>query len=366
MKEKELVTLRSKKLATGSKSLFLDYSIDGIRYKEYLKMYLVPERTKMDKWQNAETLKIAQAAKSKKILEIQSGKINIRRIGSKPDVLLKDYIEQQSREYLERGHDSYGAHLTKLAAWVGKYHKRVSLRTADKNWVIGFVDFMKEGGLADSTTHNYFSELNTMFNKAYRAELIAENPITRMETSERPQRPETEREYLTIDEVKKLMDTPCKNEAVKKAFLFACFTGLRLSDIEQMTWSNIKPTSEGGMQVEARQKKTKRIVAIPLSENAIKMLPKRYPNNKYVWIDLPMRQDITYIIRKWVKDAGIEKHITFHCSRHTNATLLLTYGADIYTVMALLGHTDVATTQIYAKVVNSKKIEAVRMIPTIG
>ena len=339
--------------------------IDGIRYKDYLRMYIVPERTKLDRKQNEETLKIAQAAKAKKILDIQSGKINIRRRSTAKDMVLYDYITEQAKEYRSRGHREYGNTLEKIARWVQDFHKRTSLRTVDKKWLMDFVAFLKKKGLSDSTIHVYFSNLNTIFNRAYRAEILQENPISRMDKTERPQRPDTTREYLTLEEVQTLMKTPCGNETVKRAFLFACFTGLRLSDVENLTWGNIKPTTDRGWQVEEKQMKTRKIVFIPLSENALEQLPPRGPQNEFVFRGLPSRSETSKNILRWVKKAGIDKHITFHCSRHTNATLLLTFGADLYTVSALLGHTDISTTQIYAKVVNEKKQQAVNLIPKI-
>lgn len=109
--------------------------------------------------------------------------------------------------------------------------------------------------------------------------------------------------------------------------------------------------------------KTKSAIYIPLSNNARKWLPERGGDIVFE-VDLH-KAYISEFITKWVKSQGIHKHITFHCARHTFATLALTYGADIYTVSKLLGHSDIETTQIYAKVVDRKKIEAVNLIPDV-
>lgn len=364
MKAKELVTLRKKEMKNGGYSLYLDFAINGVRYKEYLKMYLIPEKTKLDKIQNEETLKIAQAAKAKKVIELQSDSVNIKRVRGK-DMILYDYIMEQAKEYKEGNHIQYGSNLEKLAMKVRTYHRLVSIRTVDKKWLIDFISFLHKTGLSDGTVYLYFSNLNTVFNRAYRAEIINENPITRMSAGEKPKKPDTEREYLTLEEVKRLMGAPCANQTTKRSFLFACFTGLRLSDVEQLKWENIKPATDGGLQIEKRQKKTRGIVYIPLTDNAIQQMPKKGQSD-YVFYDMPERSCLGKHLFKWVKAAGIKKHISFHCSRHTYATLLLTFGADLYTVSSLLGHSKIATTQIYAKVVNQKKKEAVNLIPTIG
>ncbi len=212
------------------------------------------------------------------------------------------------------------------------------------------------------TVNTYSQTLSTLFNNAVRKKYIDRNPIWDLELSERPTRPESEREFLTLEEVQKLTATKCGNEQVKKAFLFACFTGLRLSDIEGLTGKTIRSTTEG-LEVEMRQQKTQRMVYVPLSANATSFLPEPIPAGPV--FHLPSRNEVNGNIRRWVKKAEISKHITFHCSRHTYATLLLTYGADIYTVSKLMGHTNVATTQVYAKVIDKKRQEAVNLIPSL-
>ena len=74
---------------------------------------------------------------------------------------------------------------------------------------------------------------------------------------------------------------------------------------------------------------------------------------------------ITKRLAKWINTANITKRITFHCARHTFATLLLTFGTDIYTVSKLLGHRNITTTQVYAKIIDTKKQTAVETIPKL-
>ncbi len=350
-------------MKNGGQSLYLDYTLDGVRYKEYLKMYLVPEKTRLDKKQNELTLKTAQGAKAKMIVKLQDGMAGFHTQEQK-DILLSDYLLQQAEGYRRRGHKEYANTLDKIRCWIDKYHRRVSLRQTTKEYVTDWVQFLRDSGLADSTVYVYFNNLNSLMNFAYREGMIVENPLHRMDKTLKPTRPESHREYLTLEEVELLKHTRCGNEAVKRAFLFACFTGLRLSDIERLTWANIKPT-DSGWQVEERQMKTRKIVVVPLSTNAMEFLPERGGDDELVFKGLPCRPEVGTNIRNWVKRSGITKKITFHCSRHTNATLLLTYGVDLYTVSSLLGHKHIETTQIYAKVVNAKKVTAVNTIPTI-
>ena len=362
MKEKELVTLRQRPLKNGGFSLSLDYMIDGVRTRENLKMYLLPGKTRQIQAMNADTMRAALAAKAKRILDLQNRRAGIPR--KKKDLLLLEFMEEQREEYMERNQPGYAEKLKFTADWVRRFNKNISLHTVDKDWVLAFCRYMRKGGLSEGTVFLYFSVLSVTFNAAYREDLMSENPIKKIDRSLKPKKPESVREYLTLEEIKQLIATPCSHESASQAFLFSCFTGLRLSDIETLDWSQIRKNGDG-WQVQARMHKNRRLIYIPLAENALAQLPSPMKDKGRVWEDLLSRPKLRAAIDKWVRKAGINKHITFHSARHTYATLLLTYGANIYTVSALLGHASVNTTQIYAKIVDENKRRTVNLIPDI-
>ena len=191
--------------------------------------------------------------------------------------------------------------------------------------------------------------------------------MKKIKNEEKPHKHRTEREYLTIDELRKLAQTPFYNGLLKKAFLFSCFCGLRHSDIIALTWGDIEMDDDGNSRLYIIQKKTKEAISLPLSQEAIKQLPKREDAKED---DIIFKKLITLgrtneILPKWAEQAGIKKHITFHTARHTHATMLLTLGVDLYTVSKLLGHTNIQTTQIYAKLVDESKKKAIDLIPNI-
>lgn len=316
---KELVTLREKPMQNGGKSLFLDYTLNGLRRKEYLKMYLVPETSKIAKLQNAETLKAAKVIQAQRTIELQNGEAGIK--PKFKDVMFFDFIEGQKKAYMDHGKKEYSFTIGKILTWLKRYGGDKPLRQIDKEYLLGFYDFCRKGlsekekkalqekyksdkrghrktsgsGLSDGTIYTYHSVFGTLFNNAIKNRLIMTNPIMDMEASERPQRPETERQYLTLDEVKKLMATKILNDEVRNAFLFSCFTGLRLGDIEDLTWSMIRETGSG-REVATRQNKTRRYVYVPLSENAEQFLPK-YHRGEKVW-HLTCRDQINKSIQR--------------------------------------------------------------------
>ena len=116
------------------------------------------------------------------------------------------------------------------------------------------------------------------------------------------------------------------------------------------------------MIYDMEMQKTEKPVIIPLSEEAKRWLPK--PKGITTpFFDIPTTQTVIgRALRKWAEAAGVEKHISFHCSRHTFGTMMLTLGADLFTTSKLMGHTNIQTTEIYAKIVDKKKEEAINLI----
>ena len=220
----------------------------------------------------------------------------------------------------------------------------------------------KEQPLSSGTIKRYFKCVSTVLNRASGRGLIAVNPVAALDARERPQERTPERVYLTLDEVSRLAKAPCDYPVVKRMFLFSCFTGLRLSDVKSLTWDNVV-----GEKICVVQQKTKTAVYIPLSKNAKRwMTDDEELPEKTMFPGCPDKNTMARCINKWVRRAGIGKHVTFHIARHTFATLSLEYGADLYTVSKLLGHQKITTTQIYAKVVDKKKEEAVNLIPDLN
>ena len=366
---KEPIRLRTKKLSNGNLSLYLDFYRDGKREYEFLKLYLVPEKTKADKIKNEETLRTANAIKAQKIVALQNEEHGFI-VCSKSKIKFIDFMVAQAENYEERGSYAYAQSIRNSIYHLRKYKgDAVTLRQVDKAYLIDFLN--TTGGkynksLSDAAKALYFDVVVIALNKAVKDEIIPTNPAHKINYKDRPQQGEATKQYLTFEEVKALVATPCKYEVLKQAFLFACFCGLRYSDIKGLEWGKIQKIKSGEMQVEIKQQKTGEPLYLPLSANALQWLPERgLAKDSDKVFALPHVSTVEKFLPIWAKDAGINKHITFHVSRHTNATLMLSFGADIYTVSKLLGHTNVKTTQIYAKIVDENKRKAVNLIPEI-
>ena len=223
---------------------------------------------------------------------------------------------------------------------------------------------IREKRLNDGNISLYLDMYHKGARKKEGRPLIDRNPFKLLDAKEKPQKNSSIREFLTIEEVKQLMATPCRYDIVKRAFLFSCFTGLRYSDIKSLLWSEIRKAADGRtLFLEHPQVKTRKIVTVPLSEEALKWMPKQQKDKEHVFHQMQITSTtVEVILGEWMKEAGIEKHITYHCSRHTAATMLLTRGADLYTVSKILGHSSIKMTEVYAKIVDKKKLETVNLV----
>lgn len=358
MKDKEPIKLRKKNLGNGNVSLYLDTYIEGKRSYEFLKLYLIPERNRDDKERNKQTMMLANAVKARRLVELQNGRFgfNADKGGKMPFFpYYKHFASGKSGSY-------YTTALWHLEA----YETRTTIRLADITpmWVEGFRQYLdvalstRHQPLSENTKNMYFRCLAWCFNQAVKDGLLAKNPATAIAP---PRREDVERAYLTIDELKALSATSYGQKTICNAFLFSCLTGLRFSDIIKLTWGEVQG---GGRRIVFRMKKTSRLQYLDISEQARKVMGDAGEASSLVF-PMPTQRTVNHHIKEWVETAGIKKHITFHCARHTFATLMLTYGSDIYTVSKLLGHSSVKTTEIYAKIVDERKRKAVELIPDI-
>ena len=388
VKLKEPVRIRFKQLSNGNQSIYLDYYtgdvirkenyVGGKRKYEFLKLYLIPERTREDKAKNEATLALAKAIQSKRIVEVQNDAHGFQN-ANKSKVNLLDYLEHIGKQSAEHGSTNYARTVLNtvraLKLFRGDY---IAFRDVDKEFLSEFTDFLrllpkaskygvlKNGGrLSNNSVVSYYGTLRTAINRAFKEGIITVNPTKEFDFAGKVRQEPSRREYLTIDELKLLINTECRHEIVKRAFLFSCLCGLRVSDIRKLTWSNLQQ-SGGRVRIEIKMQKTKEPLYLPISDEALKWLPERGDarDNDFIF-PLTHEGTVNDTLQHWAKVAGISKHISFHVARHTHATMMLTLGADLYTVSKLLGHKNIATTQIYAKIVDKKKEEAIGLIPNL-
>ena len=220
----------------------------------------------------------------------------------------------------------------------------------------------KKGTLSQNSAATYFSIVKAGLHRAFIDEYLTVDIAAKVKGI-----PElkVKRETLTLEEAELLAQTPCENEVLKRAFFFAILTGIRLCDIHELTWGEIQKTSTG-WRVDFTQRKTHVVDYLPINEQAYSLCGEPGEHDQQIFAGLTGSSWISRPLKKWIAASGIKKHITFHCSRHTFATLQLENGTDIFVVKDMLGHTNVKTTQIYAHIVDKSKRNAAEVLQIDG
>lgn len=347
-----MVNIDKRKLVNGKISLLLDIHWNGERSREFLKLYLTGNRA-----QDKETMLLAEARRAKRQLELQSSHLGITPAFKKKYNFVEYFynsMPEKDRLNKKNYHSGY-KHLKDYTSGI------VQISAIDEHWIENFLKYLLER-ISTNSALKYLDYIKAILHQAVRERIISTNPFVYFKNKVRLT--EVKIEYLEINEIQTLFNTKCNQENIKDAFLFSCYTGLRLSDTRNLTWGNIEAE-----QIKFTQKKTKSQEYLPLSPTVVKILknykPKDKNNSSSPIFNLPSQQVVSVNLKKWGKDAGIKKPITFHIARHTFATMSLTTGTEVYTVSKLMGHRDLRQTQRYAKVIDATKVKAVNNLPRL-
>ena len=325
-----------------------------------------PKKIKLnpiDKLHNKNTLQTAEQIRQKRNNEL-----------NKPEIYTG--YEKEQLKIKERGEHNFVEYFKQLADkrkssnhdnWIAAYNylekfTKGNLKFSDLNETFcnDFKEYLlttksnksNKVILSQNSAVSYFNKLKATFKQAHKDGLLQTNfnitiaPIKQAET---------QRNFLTIEELNTLVKTDCQNQLLKNAALFSALTGLRFSDIEKLVWSEIEYIEGNGYFIQFKQKKTKGVEMMPISEQAYSLLGERKQPTDKAFEGLTYSAYSNKHLYQWIGAAGITKDITFHCFRHTFATLQLSKGTDIYTVSKMLGHRELKTTQIYAKIIDQTK-----------
>ena len=361
------IHLRKRKLTGKSHSkagysLYLDiYNRKGNRKREFLGIYFEPNDTKTAR---DEKQKLAESIRAKRLIELMNEEQGFpTRLN--PQMSFVEYYKTLTETKIP----------TTKVPWVYaleyviKYSKKdVCFADINKQWLDGLVTFMLRN-VSPLSASTYIAKVKCALHEAERDGIIPHNPSLRTNPIKVP---ESVKDYLTIDEIQQIANTPIryKYQNIKHAFLFSCYTGLRFGDILSLKWNQIKEVEYNGtgktLAIHKMQSKTGVVNHIPLNESAVKLMGIRPLKDDLVFNLDFTKMHIRIILSKLLEAAKIDKKITFHSARRTYATMLLANGANIMTVKELLGHKDINSTLVYAKVIDSSKYTAVNNLPRLS
>jgi site-specific recombinase XerD len=356
------ISLRSRPTETGKQSLYLDFYQNGKRWYESINLYLIGDRD-----QDKQTKRLAETILSQRRLDAAA----TENVLPAPSRMKADFIE-----YCRKLGESKPSENTRLVwkntiahleAFAGK--EGITFGSVNEGFLEDFRDYLLSR-VSPNTAGVYLARIKTACRKAASQQILPRYNGSNVTIKKQ----KTHREYLTLEELRKLAESPPENQAVRDSFLFACFAGLRFSDVKALTWDKVR--TEGNQTLLwFSQEKTKDAEALPLSPQAVEILeaqrtatasPKlMHAIDKDKLFKLPAQQTVDKAIKRWARRAGITKKVSFHVGRHTFATLGLAHGIDLYVMSKLLGHRRVETTEIYAKVIDKSKRDAVNMLPRL-
>ena len=365
------VKLRKKSISGNRYSLYLDFyppiphpeTGDPTR-REFLGLYTHSKpKEPLDKQHNKNTMLVAEQKRQKKENELNKPEVYS---GYELEQLkLKEHAEKNFVEYFKQladkrkasNHDNWVSAYKYLHAYTNGILKFADLNEKFSN------DFKEhllttKSNKSDKTTLqqnsavSYFNKFKAAMKQGFKDGYLPKDINSKVAPIKSA---ESRRNFLSLEELNSLVKTNCNNPLLKRAAIFSAMTGLRFSDIQKLVWGDIQHREGQGYFIHFTQKKTKGVEVLPISEQAYELLEEPKALTEKVFPNLTYSAYENKHLYQWIGGAGITKEITFHSFRHTFATLQLSMGTDIYTVSKMLGHRDLKTTQIYAKIIDKTK-----------
>lgn len=380
--------LGAKVLSDGRESLYLDFylgyemavSKTGKEYKrvnikrEFLKLYLwQAPRTQEERQRNKETLELAKKIRferGQQLLDTAKG----YRLKKSDDLNFLDWMRAYYEDYtkadkrqIKQAYTRFIGFLTETEEYA-KYSNRMKPQQLTKEMVEDFTEYLKHKFKGEGP-HSLFARFKKMLKAATEQEVLRKNPADGVVI--KIDRGRLRKDILSLEEIKRLAATHYEGENlnIRRAFLFCLYCGLRWCDVKDLTFENVDYSNR---LLRFEQAKTKghssaSSVVIPLNDTLLQLIGQPAPDGKRndAIFPLPTNNSCQKSLRRWTKRAGIDKHITWHCARHSFAVNILNNGANIKTVASLLGHSGLQHTEKYTRAVDSLKEAAINSLPKL-
>ena len=345
------------------------------RKKENLRLYLTDKpRTPIERQQNKETLEIAKKIRHEREQQLMESKEGYR-LKKERSINFLDYFQAYIDKYTKKDIKMVRMALRRFNDFLKAsdnyaiYTKSIKPEQLTKDMMVDFVEYLQSRSVGEGAKAVY-QRFKKVVKYAVEHDIIKKNPCTGVvcKIDENILR----KDILSVEEMQTLISTTYinQNDNIRRAFIFTLYTGVRFCDVNEMTYANVD-YSNRLLKFEQNKSKGKSQasgVIIPLNDGLINLIgqPQSEEPGKELIFDLPSDTMCLKALRRWTKRAGINKHITWHCGRHSFAVNILNNGANIKTVASLLGHSGLKHTEKYTRAVDSLKEAAINSLPELN
>lgn len=381
--------LGAKILSDGRESLFLDYyfgyqmvyseKLDKEvmrkdRKRDFLKLYLwQAPRTPIERQQNKETLELAKKIRFERGQELLES-VEGYRLKKERDINFLDYFQSYIDKYTKKDIRMVQIALSRFRDFLNetpeynKFAKRIKPEQINKDMVEAYTEYLQTRSVGEGAKSIY-ARFKKVVKFAIEHDVMLKNPCTGITIKIDDQ--QLKKEVLSPDEIQQLIATHYDNENpnIRRAFIFCLYCGLRYCDVKDLTFKDVDYANR---LLKFEQNKTKGHsansgVIIPLNDGILKLIgePSNPDNRDEAIFPLPSYEMCLKALKRWVKRAGINKHISWHCARHSFAVNILNNGANIKTVASLLGHSGLKHTEKYTRAVDKLKEDAINSLPEL-
>jgi integrase len=367
------VTLRKIENKDGSTSYYLDIYHAGRRYKEFLKQCkLTKPSNPLDRKDNSDKLALAKRIAVQRAAELQSNDYSMI-AEHKGKILFIEYFKKYIEGYTKKDERNMkGVYIKFIDFMEEKNIKNLTMKQLSEEIVKNFSEYLIENSAGEGAA-SYFARFKKMLKYAVREKALLINPAQNIIIKREEG---IKKDVLTMEEIQQMAGTPISNIELQRAFIFSCFTALAWVDIRELRWKHIN--LQTGM-IKKDREKTKKEAWIAMHPTAIELLPEK-PGEKdehvfpmYSIIDKNKRISHTgalKTLRMWSKKAGIDKHITWHCARHSAATNLVIWGAknknlNLFAIKNVMGHATLKYTERYVRPAEEMMKETINNLPAV-
>ena len=399
-KTKENPRLEQKAMADGRISLYLEYYMGRVsepvldehgeqvfytsgamegkpkmkithnRKKEHLNLYLIAKpRTPIERQQNKETLDLAKRIRAEREQELKEGTLGYR-LKSR-EMNFWDFLQTYQGNYTKKDIRVVHLSIRRFKEFINEEHslyiKTIKPTQITPKMMAEFVEYLQSvcKGTGAVTA---WKRWKTLISNAVKDGVFKKNPCTGIVCTSDENI--LTKDILSMEEIKQLINTTYEgqNMEVRRAFLFSLYTGIRYCDVKDLTFKNV---DRANRLLFFEQNKTKGHskysgVTIPLNDGLLSLIGEETGGSlNELLFNLPSHTGCLKSLRTWTKKAGIAKHITWHCARHSFAVNILNNGANIKTVASILGHSGLQHTEKYTRAIDKLKEDAINSLPEL-